>query len=374
MSSGGSSSANASDDEAPDEGSDASHRPVGAEIAGDAVTAVEETDGPDETSSSAAADVAATLAAADARRILWPWVARRSRSQVVALVVISCLSLGPLVALVAILRADPTPVHQLTDPVPTAPDVTRVTATALGLSPAAGELRVRVLVDPAPDLEDGNGLLATPVAVVINNVSGATTRAYPVGDSLTPFEIALPLDAGNTTRYPFDRYRGSLIIVVNDDSGRVPEPQLVAVEARSVIDDFAMSAAPPSTVSEGPQPVTVIEWTATRTTTTTVYAIWLMILMWALAVTGLLIVWAVVIWMVEVPFWAFGYFVGVLFALPPLRDSLPGRPPPGTIFDYGSFYWAVTVTGVNLILVLSIWLRRTHAKERLRSIDPTRPD
>src|SRR5690606_30834955 len=108
--------------------------------------------------------------------------------------------------------------------------------------------------------------------------------------------------------------------------------------------------------------------------TTTVYAIWLMVLMWGLAVTGLLIMWAVVMWMVEVPFWAFGYFVGVLFALPPLRDSLPGRPPPGTIFDFGSFYWSVTIIGANLILVLAIWLRRTHAEERLRALDPTRGD
>ena len=61
--------------------------------------------------------------------------------------------------------------------------------------------------------------------------------------------------------------------------------------------------------------------------------------------------------------------VGVLFALPPLRDSLPGRPPPGTIFDFVSFYWSVTIIGVNLMLVLAIWLRRTRAQTRLRDLD-----
>ncbi|NLD77187.1 MAG: DUF4436 family protein [Acidimicrobiales bacterium] len=321
-----------------------------------------------------AAAVVAAMASIDAQRALWPWVAQKSRAQVVALIVVSCLSLGPLVALVAILSADPTPVHQLIEPAPAAPDISRVTATALGLSPTAGELRVRIVVDPAEDLEDDNGRLAVPISVVLNNLSGATTRAYEVGDSPIPFEATLPLEEGSTNRYPFDRYRGSLIVVLNDESAGDPEPQLVDVGARSVIDDFNLSAGLATEAEEGPQALTVIRWNADRTLTTTVYAIWLMLLMWVLAVMGLLIIWAVVIWMVEVPFWVFGYFVGVLFALPPLRDSLPGRPPPGTIFDYGSFYWAVTVSGVNLILMLGVYLRRTQAKERLRRLDPSRPE
>jgi hypothetical protein len=379
MSAGGSSSADASDG-VPDTSADrARGLDPGEADAGLVVDAP--ADGVDEGEPDSApipevtaeAELAAALAVTDAQRVLWPWVARRTRAQVVSLVVISCLALGPLVALISILRADPTPVHVLLEATPAAPDVSRITATALGLSPAAGELRVRILVDPADGLTDDSGRLDRPVALVINDVSGATTRSYAQGDTPTPFEIALPLSEGSTTRYPFDRYRGSLFIVLNDDSGTTAEQLLVALEARSVIDDFALDAALPADSSSGPRSVTVVDWTARRSATTTVYAIWLMLLMWALAVTGLLIIWAVVIWMVEIPFWAFGYFVGVLFALPPLRDSLPGRPPPGTIFDYGSFYWSVTISGINLILILAIWLRRTHAKERLRSIDPTRP-
>lgn len=311
--------------------------------------------------------------ATELQNVIWPWVAKRTRTQVVALVVISCLALGPIAALVIVTRADPTPVHQLVEPLPPAPDVTRVTATALGLSPSAGELRMRILIDPADDISDESGRLEEPIAVVINDVRGATERVYEAGDSPGPFEIALPVSAGTTTRYPFDQYRGSLFVVVREASGASAERFLVAIGARSVIEEFVLSASVAGEAT-GPQEVTVLDWTAGRPGTTTVYAVWLMILMWGLAVIGLLIVWAVVMWMVDIPFWLFGYFVGVLFALPPLRDSLPGRPPPGTLFDYGSFYWSVTISGVNLIVVLAIWLRRTHAKERLRSLDPSRPD
>lgn len=309
----------------------------------------------------------------EARRVLWPWVARRTRTQVIALITISCLALGPLVALISILRSDSTPVHQLLDGAPSASDVTNVNATALGLFPATGELRVRVVVDPADDLSDDNGRLAQPIEVVINDVSGATTRTYQEGDTPAPFEVGLPLSEGSTTRYPFDRYRGSLFVVVNEISSSARERQLVSVQARSVIDDFVIRATLPDQ-SQDPSPITVVDWTGSRSPTTTIYAVWLMLLMWGLAVTGLLIVWAVVMWMVDIPFWLFGYFVGVLFALPPLRDSLPGRPPPGTIFDFGSFYWSITISGVNLIVLLGIWLRRTHAQERLRSLDPRKPN
>lgn len=309
----------------------------------------------------------------EARRAMWPWVARRSRSQIVALVLISCMALGPLVALVAIFSTDASPQRQLLEPAPTTSEVSRVVATALALSPTAGEMRMRILVDPAADLTDDDGQLITDLSVVINDVSGATTRTYAEGDTPTPFEVSLPLTEGTTNRYPVDRYRGSLFVVVsaqpNGDTDRLP----AVLAARSVVSDFTMSAAPAGDLTNAPQDVNVIDWTASRPMTTTVYAVWLMILMWGLAVTGLLIVWAMVIWMVEIPFWAFGYFVGVLFALPPLRESLPGRPPPGTIFDFGSFYWSVTIIGVNLILTLAIWLRRTRAEASLRSLDPDQP-
>ena len=309
--------------------------------------------------------------AKEIQRLVWPWVARRSSAQVVALVVISCLALGPIAALILVMRADPTPVHQLVEPTLPSPDVTRVTATALGLSPSAGEVRMRIVIDPSDELSDEGGRLEQPITVVINNVSGATERVYEAGDSPNPFEISLPISEGTTTRYPFDQYRGSLLIVVREPSTSStdsPDLHLVSIEARSVIEDFVLNATVAGETT-GPQEVTVLDWSASRPVTTTVYAVWLMILMWGLAVIGLLILWAIVIWMVDMPVWSVAYFVGVLFALPPLRDSLPGRPAPGTLFDYVSFYWAVTISGVNLMLVLSIWLRRTHNKARLRSLD-----
>ncbi len=326
---------------------------------------------------------ATTTAATEFRqaRALWPWVAGPTRAQKVALVVISLLALGPLAALVVILRTDPTPVRVLVEGA-ASPEATRVTVTALSLAPSSGELRARMLVEPGPDLLRDDGRLDQTIALVVNDARGSTERRFDEGTRPDPFEVTLPVAEGSVVRYPVDRYHGSVVVVLVavDEDGDVPLP--ASVSARSIIDDFDLTGryaattdaaeateATEATDDSEPASLTVVDWTASRSNTTTVYAVWLMLLMWGLAVTGLLIVWAVVIWMVEVPFWAFGYFVGVLFALPPLRDSLPGRPPPGTIFDFVSFYWSVTIIGVNLILVLAIWLRRTRAQTRLRDLD-----
>lgn len=314
----------------------------------------------------------------EASRALWPWVARRTRPQIIALVLLSCLALGPIVALVTILKADPAPVRELITHESGAdePDteVTRVQATAMGVSPSSGELRARLSVTPSAELKDDAKRLTQPLSVVVNGAQGLESRNYEIGETPAPFGVDLPLTQGSTTRYPFDRYQGPLRISLRLDTGEgEPEPHPFVLEARSAVEDFVLSASQGEDALPVAQSSNSLEWTATRPATTTVYAVWLMVLMLGLAVTGVLIAWSVVIWMVDLPFWVFGYFVGVLFALPPLRDSLPGRPPPGTIFDFASFYWAVTVIGASLILMLAIWLRRTRDEQQLRRLDSDRP-
>jgi hypothetical protein len=103
-----------------------------------------------------------------------------------------------------------------------------------------------------------------------------------------------------------------------------------------------------------------LELQADRGVSTSIYATWIMVLMWALALAGVGILWAVVIWRVDVPWWGLGYLVGVLFAVPQLREILPGRPPPGTLLDYVSFYWSIAVLGVTLLALVGIWTQRSR--------------
>jgi hypothetical protein len=132
---------------------------------------------------------------------------------------------------------------------------------------------------------------------------------------------------------------------------------------RSSVNDLNVSVSEDS-VLDSPA-LAVVDLDVVRRPSTTAYAIWVMLLMWGLAVSGVFIVWAVTIWGAEPPMWSYGYLVGVLFALPQLRNQLPGSPPPGTLLDFVAFYWSIAIVGVSLILTLGIWIRanRPHPPE-----------
>lgn len=291
---------------------------------------------------------------------------RPSKVQVGALVLLTVLTFGPVVALVAAMNADSSPGHQLVTEPPRA-DESRISVTATSVNPTSGELIARVVVQPTGDLLS-TGRLSRELTLRVNDVRGETTHVFPEGQVPTPVEVHLALSGGAVTQYPFDNYDSTLAAFLTADEavGGTTEPLAFTVEVSTTITDWDLSATLPDPESA---PFTTVEISLARTTATTAYAVWMMALMWGLAATGVLIAWAVVIWRVELPLWVFGYFVGVLFALPPLRDSLPGRPPPGTAFDFVSFYWSVGIVGVTLIVLLTVWIRRA----RPRAPDPDPP-
>lgn len=294
---------------------------------------------------------------------------RPSKVQVVALVLLTVLTFGPIVALVVALRADTNPSRSLISQPPSA-DATRLVVTATSVNPTAGELAVRVVVQPQSDLLS-DGRLSRELTLRVNDVRGETTHLFPEGQVPGPVEVRLPLTGGAVTQYPFDDYESALaaFLTADDPYASTEEPLASTVDVSTTITDWDLAAALPGPEST---PFSTVGFTLARTGTTTVYAVWMMVLMWGLAATGVLITWAVVIWRVELPLWVFGYFVGVLFALPPLRESLPGRPPPGTIFDFVSFYWSVGIVGISLIVLLSVWIRR--ARPRPSELDTSPED
>jgi hypothetical protein len=297
----------------------------------------------------------------------WPWRLKRSRVQVGALILITLVALGPFVALVVTLKAPTDPSRVMLEVGRRSSTVTDLDIALLSLDPVAGEIRARITPLPAAALVE-NGNWRVPVSFSTNDSAGGRHSAA-AGDLVTPFEMTIRIERGTFERYPFDAYRARILLVASQtpsaEPNAQPEPLPVTLTVRSTAADFRVSArrellSGQSSAVDAPAALAVVGLEADRPLSTTVYAVWLMALMWALAVAGVLIAWSLMIWQIDVPVWAFGYFVGVLFALPPLRNSLPGRPPPGTLVDFVSFYWAITIVGVLVVLVLGMWLRRAR--------------
>ena len=282
---------------------------------------------------------------------------RPTKLQIAVLGLVTLLSFGPIVAFLVVIGSDDGPSTQLVGGPEAPPDGVQMTATVIDVSPSVGELRVRIALQVQDELSD-DGRPETDLVLRVNDVRGEDIYEFPAGELLRPVEASLALGGGSVTRYPFDRYTSVLFVGLGTESSGEAAPVFLGYDLFSNADQFEVGAS--SVDPDELSSVAVVELEVSRTATTTLYAVWMMILMWGLAIAGVLVVWAVTIWDVDVPVWSFTCFAGVLFALPQLRESLPGRPPPGTLLDYVAFYWSIAIVGVTLIAVLAIWVQRAH--------------
>jgi hypothetical protein len=282
--------------------------------------------------------------------------AHASTPQRVALLLVALLALGPIAAALTLLGQQSDPIATVVAaPAERAPEEIVVKATIIGVDAVNGELRVRLVPEPGDAHVDG-GVVTSDLTVRTGALSGPPLQTFPVGSVINPFEVALPLEGGNVSRYPFDGYDAVVSVAATADGDVVP----VRLWVESVSLDHRISAEGPVTLIDE-FGLAGAQLSVERDRTTVLYAVGVMALMWMFAVSGVLVSWATVIWRVEPPFWVYGFFVGVLFALPPLRNSMPGDPPPGTVVDVVAFYWSIAAVGITLLLLMASWLRDTRS-------------
>lgn len=297
---------------------------------------------------------------------LWPTVIPRpTRTQWLSLVLISLLSLGPILALMVLVRSDVSPIAELADEPGTPPGGAHVVITAINISATTGELRIRALVQPDPATLR-NGRPQQDLVLAVNDVRGQSTAVFPAGQPIVPAEFTLGLEDGSVRQFPFDSYTTPIVTVLSEQTGDTTTVLPVHLELKSSVDGFAVQGNVTAIDQPDQAAVRQAELDAARSTSTIVYVVWIMTLMYGLAISGVLLLWSVMIRRIEVPLWSFGLFVGVLFALPPLRLALPGNPPLGVLVDFVSFYWAVTIVGITLLWLVAVGIRQSRAAAEQR--------
>lgn len=292
---------------------------------------------------------------------------RPTKPQIAALVLVTVLSLGPLVALITTLSRNTGPVATLVTGATPPRTGAHLVETITSVTPATGLMTASLQLEPAGGLLDANGL-ARELVMRVNDIRGDNEIRFPAGQPLRPVTVNLPLTGSSLSRYPFDRYRSAILVRLEtgaDATGETTPVELVrfTVDVQSQVSDFTVRVDPFADGRTHAAPAVGVGVRLARPTTTTVYAVGVMVLMWGLAIAGIALLWTVTVRGVEVPAWSIGYLVGVLFALMPLRTSLPGSPPPGTILDFVGFYWCIGLVGLTLILLLAVWIQRSRATE-----------
>lgn len=103
--------------------------------------------------------------------------------------------------------------------------------------------------------------------------------------------------------------------------------------------------------------VAVVDIGVARSNSVLVFAVFMMIAMWALAVSVLIGGWFLVTRRKGLTWPALGWMAATLFALAAFRNTAPGTPPIGCLLDYLAFLWAETAIAFCLITVVVAGIR-----------------
>ncbi len=292
-------------------------------------------------------------------------VRRITKVQAVALVLFTMLTLGPVIAFVVIFRADTTARPELVAEASVPPPGgVLLVLTVTNVNPVASEMGTRVRVVPDASLLVAGGGLKNPLTVASNDIQGRGVVTMAVDDGPSPLQIVTAMTSGSVSRYPFDRYEGRVQLIVSQQVNGKRSEVPTALIVESGVTEMAVTG---SVLPDDLTPVgRVVDLQFRRSAPTLVFTTWMMCLWWALSISAVFTVWSVAIWRSTVPAWAYGFFVGVLFALTPLRSALPGSPPYGVLVDWVSFYWAIVIVGIGLMMLVAYFIR--DAREQSQAL------
>lgn len=220
---------------------------------------------------------------------------------------------------------------------------------------AAASATVRI--DPTPGGSFARppfDLLAKDVVLYTTTVNGSLAHSYRAGNFMDPFETTVPLD-GDTSTYPFHHLKLEISALAST-AGGVRSGKTVPLQLRFSNGLAGYRVSTQSAVREGPVVDVVLHvdpsWAAV------LFAVFIMVVMWALALGALAVAVSLLVRRRRFEGAFAGFLAVLLFAFPTVRNSLPGIPPVGVLFDYASFFWAEALVALAVIALIVGWTAR----------------
>ncbi|GGQ54254.1 DUF4436 family protein [Streptomyces asoensis] len=230
----------------------------------------------------------------------------------------------------------------------TAADRVDVEATVQSVDAAARELVLRMRVTPRGTLGEEGG--SAPVADLSLQTSVATLSdlTFPAHERITPKDVQIALTGGSISDYPFDTYETDIEVWATQGGRQVPVRMLFSNNATL----FSISTTSPASAQEA-----VVRLRLSRSGSLLVFAVFMMVVMWALAASVLLGAWYLTTRGEGLVWPALAWMAATLFALAAFRNTAPGSPPIGCVLDWFAFLWAETVIALCLITVVLTGVR-----------------
>ncbi|MER8048147.1 DUF4436 domain-containing protein [Streptomyces sp. NPDC094032] len=228
------------------------------------------------------------------------------------------------------------------------PDRVDVDATVQRVDAAGRELVLRVLVTPRGALAEAGGVSPAEDLVVQTATSTGGDLTFKAHSRISTRDVPVALTGGRITDYPFDAYDTTL------EFGATMGGEKVPVHMRLSNNDALFAASVDASESDG---VAVFGLGLARSNSVLVFAVFMMVAMWALAVSVLIGAWYLVTRRKGLTWPALGWMAATLFALAAFRNTAPGAPPIGSLLDYLAFLWAESIVAFCLITVVAAGIK-----------------
>jgi len=226
---------------------------------------------------------------------------------------------------------------------PTQPNRIELYVTAQQVNAAQQRVQLRVEVIPHGTL--GASGLDVP-AKYLSLFTSSPTKAqvdFPAGRPAPAQDLDVSLYDGTVSDYPFDGFDAQIAFAATMDNQSVPVSMTFAD-----IDPFFHIAAVSGTYQNSTADLTVHVF---RAQGTKLLAVFMMAVMWALALSVLGGGWILVSRRRGLVWPALGWMAATLFALAGLRNTAPGTPPIGCVLDYAAFFWSEILTAFGVVMV-----------------------
>ena len=219
-----------------------------------------------------------------------------------------------------------------------------IDARVLKVDTSLNEITFRLNYEPIGPYADRTGLLARPVTVDVSATSGTVSKRFDAGQEMRSQDVTESLYDGFQSDYPFDRYKAGLSVLLRNDSDQaVP----TALNVLAEVHGFSFSLRTSTRESDGGY---LVGLQVRRSGATRLFAIFVMVMMWLLAITAVGLMVRTILLGRAIEFPMFTFLAAMLFAFPALRNAMPGAPPLGARSDYLSFFWCEILLAFSLLV------------------------
>lgn len=238
------------------------------------------------------------------------------------------------------------------------PNRMEVTVTLLGVDPVKGELNFRFASLPEGTYAAKEERLSKDLKFFTGIESGKAEVTLEKNRIPDPVTGTISLASGKVSDYPFDAHSSNLYLFFSNPKDEQEEiPMLVhfhgAITGYNIDADYI-----PKTEFESSDSYIGLRINVSRSVITKSFAIFIMIAMWMIGLVVFVMV-MVMVWQPRpIEFGMFTLNAAMLFALPAVRNLQPNVPPPGSLSDFLSFFWAESLVAISLPILFFTWLTR----------------